>query len=212
MLNIGGEKIATRLPNSWIVTSGRPNSKSIFLTFDDGPNDKFTIPICDLLEKFDAKATFFCVGKSIDQNPEIAKYVIEKGHFIANHSQNHLSFKTLTLREQLAEAGDCQVRINSINSELPKIFRAPQGQLNPALFITLKSRGWKIVHWSFDSRDYLQKPLDQQLEVFRDREIRNGDVLLFHDDHQIAIDILEVLLPEWQLQGFTFPTIAELVR
>jgi peptidoglycan/xylan/chitin deacetylase (PgdA/CDA1 family) len=111
----------------------------------------------------------------------------------------------------MTEANDCQARINSISPRLPKIFRAPQGQLSPALFLMLKSQGWKIVHWSFDSLDCLQKSLDQQLEVFRNKAIRNGDILLFHDDQQITIDILEALLPEWQRQGFMFPTIAELI-
>lgn len=210
MLNIGGEKIARRLPNGWVMTHGKPKKKSLFLTFDDGPNESFTVPICELLEKFNAKATFFCVGKSIEQNPEIARYVVEKGHLLANHSYHHQSFKTLSLQQQMTEASDCQAKINSISPRLPKVFRAPQGQLSPALFLKLKSQGWKIVHWSFDSLDYLQKSLDQQLKVFRDKAISNGDILLFHDDNQISIDILEALLPEWQRQGFIFPTIAEL--
>jgi len=211
MLNIGGEKIAKRLPNGLIVTHGKPKEKSLYLTFDDGPNESFTVSICELLEKHDAKATFFCVGKSIEQNPEIARYLVEKGHLLANHSYNHLSFKTLTLQQQLAEADDCQTKIESICPGLPKIFRAPQGQLSPALLLKLKSQGWKIAHWSFDSLDYLQKSLEVQLEVFREKAVNSGDVLLFHDDNQIAIDILEVLLPEWQQQGFKFPTISELI-
>lgn len=211
MLNIGGEKIAKRLPNGLIVTHGKPKEKSLYLTFDDGPNETFTVPICELLEKYNAKATFFCVGKSIEQNPDVAKYVVDKGHLLANHSYNHLSFKTLTLQQQMKEADDCQAKIESVCAGLPKIFRAPQGQLSTVLLLKLKSQGWKIAHWSFDSRDYLQQSLDRQLEIFRERSVSSGDVLLFHDDNQIAIDILEKLLPEWQQQGFKFPTISELI-
>ncbi len=212
MLNIGGEKIARRLPNGWIMTHGNPKEKNLFLTFDDGPNDTFTVPVCELLEKFNARGTFFCVGKSIEDNPEIARYLVDKGHLLANHSFHHQAFKSLTLQQQMAEANDCQSRINSINPGQPKIFRAPQGQIDPALFLKLKSQGWKIVHWSFDSLDYLQRSLDQQLVIFRDKAIKNGDILLFHDDNQIAIDILEALLPVWKRQGYGFPTIAELVN
>lgn len=211
MLNIGGERIATRLPNAWITTHGPSKKKSLYLTFDDGPNDKFTLPLCELLQQYNAKATFFCVGKCVAQHPDIAKSIVEQGHLLANHSHRHMAFKTLSVPQQLAEADDCQNEIELISPNRRKIFRAPQGQLNPVLFLQLKARGWKIVHWSYDSLDYLRKPLDEHVKVFQHKPVRNGDVVLFHDDNQLAIDLLAVLLPQWQKQGFTFPTVAELI-
>lgn len=211
MLNFGSYKIARFLPNRVVATHGSGSSKVLYLTFDDGPNPEFTKKICELLDAYSAKGTFFCVGNQIAKHPEIASYLVENGHQLANHSQTHKSFAKQSLDSQLAEANDCQNEIEKIEPNNHKMFRAPQGLLSFPLLMTLLKRNWNIVHWSFDSKDYQQKPFEEQIKIFETRPAKSGDILLFHDDSQLACDLLAHMLPIWKEQGFKFNTTSELV-
>ncbi len=211
MLNVGGEKVARILPNRLITTHSGRGGKVLYLSFDDGPNEKYTLPLCELLAKYSAKATFFCVGKQILKYPEIASYLVGQGHMIANHSQNHRSFRKLSLQEQIAEVEDCDDSIRAIDPEFKRVFRAPQGHLSIPLLFKLKARGWQIVHWSYDSKDYLQLSVKEQLAIIESKSVVDGDILLFHDDNQLAIDVLAEMLPFWKSEGFKFHSIRELV-
>lgn len=212
MLNVGGTKVARWLPNRLVTTNGNSANRSLYLTFDDGPDPKYTTAVCDLLQRYGVKASFFFIGENIRKYPDIARYVARCGHLLANHSLHHKSFVKLTLAEQLREAEACHELISQIIPHSQRIFRAPQGQLSIPLLLSLKRLNWKIVHWSADSFDYKHMSLAAQLEVFEKQPVENGDILLFHDDNQIAINILEHMLPRWQQEGFRFETVQELVR
>ena len=211
MLNVGGERIARVVPNNLITTHGNTSDRSLFLTFDDGPNEYFTIPICELLAKYHAKATFFCIGNNIKNSPDIARYLVDNGHMLGNHSYKHHAFYRLSLKDQLDEAKVCQLQIDAIDPGTTRIFRAPQGKLSVSTLIFLKLKGWKIVHWSYDTKDYLQHQLDEQLSIINSKPVQNGDIILFHDDSELALKLLEVCLPKWSKMGFHFKTVAELV-
>lgn len=211
MFNVGGVKVATRLPNRWVATHGKPGQRTLYLTFDDGPNPEYTLPVCDLLAQHGAKATFFCIGDHLAAHPEIARDTVARGHLLANHSLHHQGFRRLPLSDQIAEAEACQALIRAIDPLAPPVFRAPQGQLSLPLLFSLKRRGWHIVHWSLDAKDYLERPLADHLAIFTQRPAKDGDVLLFHDDGQTALNILREMLPRWKAEGFHFATVAPLV-
>ncbi len=211
MLNFGSYKIARFLPNRLVATHGSRKNKVLYLTFDDGPNPNFTQKICELLDKYSAKSTFFCIGKHIAAHPNIAQYLMDNGHLLANHSHTHRSFSSQSRESQLTEANNCQNEIDNIDKNNKKIFRAPQGLLSFWLMVSLLKKNWRIAHWSFDSKDYQQKPFAEQIKIFETRPARNGDILLFHDDSQLAYDMLEHMLPIWKEQGFEFNTVTELI-
>lgn len=211
MFSIGGEKLAKRIPNRFVRTSGSARSKTLYLTFDDGPHPEITLKLCQLLDRYDAKGTFFCIGEHIEKYPEIARQLIASGHLLANHSHTHKEFKNLSLVAQMEEAERCQTAIRTLKPDSPNIFRAPQGKLSVPLLFKLISDKWHIVHWSYDSKDYRKGTLESQLEIFNNRAVLNGDVILFHDDNQVAIDLLEVLIPKWLNAGFKLETVEELV-
>jgi len=211
MVNMGGEKIAKLLPDWLVRTRGRRGSQTLYLTFDDGPNEIYTPPLCKLLERHAARATFFCIGRNVQRHSHIVRHLSDAGHTLANHSQEHTAFRSLPLKRQLAEIADCQSALRAACGHDKKIFRAPQGQLGLPLLIALKTRGWDIVHWSYDSRDYRRQSLEEQLARFRARPVRGGDIVLFHDDNRLVLDILEQMLPRWSQQGFQFESVAELL-
>ena len=211
MINVGSLRVARLLPGRWITTRNDGADRSLYLTFDDGPDPNYSLPICDLLDQFDVKATFFCVGKNLEKHPEIASEIVARGHLLGNHSNTHFGFSRLPLDHQVAEIQECQLCIQKVDGDSPKLFRAPQGRLGIRLLRKLKSLGWHIVHWSYDSKDYAKGDVDRQLSVFRDSPVKSGDIVLFHDDNQLAIELLKRLLPEWKAQGFRMNTVKELI-
>tara|TARA_R110002073_G_scaffold176419_3_gene334110 strand:- start:678 stop:1316 length:639 start_codon:yes stop_codon:yes gene_type:complete len=211
MFNVGSERIARHLPKGFVATHRKPGSNTLYLTFDDGPNATYTQPLCDLLDRYKVKATFFCIGKHIDQSPEIAEDLLQRGHLLANHSQNHKAFSKLSLEKQLEEIENCQLAIQRLNPASPKVFRAPQGHLSVSLLLRLKQKGWKVVHWSYDSHDYEFKQVTPLMAYIENKPVTDGDVLLFHDDAQVALDALERLLPKWIEEGYSFETVDKLI-
>ena len=211
MFNVGSAAVAKFLPNSLITTRGDSRSRTLYLTFDDGPDPTITPEICKLLARYDAKASFFCIGENIRKHPEIASQVLAEGHLLANHSDAHENYTKLELASQMEDLEKCQREISRLNPATGKIFRAPRGKLDVLSLYKMKRTGWAIVHWSYDSLDHRKDTLETQLNLLRNTPVQSGDIVLFHDDHRLAVDLLVNLLPEWSEQGFRFSTVAELL-
>jgi len=211
MINVGSQRIANIIPNGFITTRGNKDDKVLYLTFDDGPNDLYTTRVCDLLEQFDAVGSFFCIGQNLERHPEIAKNLTDRGHLIANHSDTHDKFRQQKLVTQIQEAESCQSRILKLNPSSRKIFRAPQADLDIFLMCKLLSRKWNLIHWSYDSLDYKHKTVDYYLELFENKPVKNGDILLFHDDNSLCLEILELMLPIWKNLNFEFKSVDRLL-
>ena len=211
MINFGGARVANLLPNALIVTRSTRRTPKLYLTFDDGPEAEITPLVCSLLKKYNLKASFFCVGENIEKHPEIVRQLVDSGHVIANHSETHKDFMTLSFEAQESEVENCQRRIEKLNPTTRKIFRAPRGRLGLLSLIRFRLKGWKVIHWSFDSLDHEKNSLERHLASLRDKPPSNGDILLFHDDDGISIEILTVMIPEWIERGFSFATIDELL-
>lgn len=176
-----------------------PNQeKKIYLTFDDGPTPEITEWVLTKLDKYNAKATFFCIGKNIAANPEIFKKVIEKGHSIGNHTYNHLNgWKNSTI-EYIKNTQLCENSISNLNSEFlhlkSKIFRPPYGKIKPAQAKKLRQQGYKIIMWDvlsadFDTNISKEKCLDNVLN-----NTQSGSIIVFHDSAK-AFKNLEYVLP-----------------
>jgi len=211
MLNVGAAAVAKFLPNRVITTKGNRHSRFLYLTFDDGPDAAITPKILKLLTRYNAKASFFWIGENIRKNPEIVLQAISEGHMVANHSNKHESYANLKLENQIEDIDKCQRELTALNSAARKIFRAPRGQLGLLSLYNLKRNGWSIVHWSYDSLDHRQRTLEHHIEYVRKNPVQNGDIVLFHDDNELAHHMLSILLPEWIELGFNFPTIEELL-
>lgn len=211
MINFGGSRVARHLPNRLVTTQGKPGSKTLYLTFDDGPDPQHTLKISELLDSYGAKGSFFCIGQNLKKYPDIASILRKQGHLVANHSENHRQFGKLPLASQLEEVDQCQLRIYPGAEKGPKIFRAPCGQLSFRLLCSLKSRDWHIVHWSYDSEDFRKLSIEEHLARFKKQPVQDGDILLFHDDGPLARDLLQTLLPDWRQDGFKFETVLQLV-
>lgn len=210
MLNVGSERIAGLLPNSLIRTRGSGSARRIFLTFDDGPHPTVTDELCKVLCKYNVAASFFCIGENLVRYPDVARRLLEAGHSVCNHSHSHKNLRRLNAQEQIAELADCEAVIRELGGKDGRIVRAPQGQLSATAMLRLRRQNWDIVHWSYDSLDYQHPKPEALTERFSQRPVRNGDIILFHDDNLLSTRVLERLIPRWIDEGYSFGHVSDL--
>lgn len=151
------------------------NEKIIYLTFDDGPIPGLTEWVLDELKKYDAKATFFCVGANILKHESIFERIKKEGHLVANHTMFHTKGFKNTVRDYLREVEDCKKLVGN------KLFRPPYGQLKRSQYRALHKRGYNIVFWDVISYDY-EKISPQACLQNTTKNTRNGSIVLFHDN------------------------------
>jgi len=192
-----GGRLVTRLP-------GR--SPTLYLTFDDGPHPDETPRLLESLDRFDIRATFFVVGRAAERHPDLVAAIARAGHVIGNHSMTHPRFSRLSVRHQLDEIASADRVLARHDGKTRHPFRPPYGSWTFLSTAACVLRSQKVVLWSHDSLDY-RSPADQVVAHMRSREIRGGDILLFHDDGPVARESLQELVPEWRAAGFGFSTI-----
>ncbi len=152
-----------------------PHEKTLYLTFDDGPVEKETGWVMNLLDEYKIEASFFCVGENADNNAHLMKELLKSGHSVGNHAYNHLP------------AWKCsrQAYFDNIEKAKPFIegglFRPPHGQLYPWYMQQLHRQFKSIVMWDVLSLDYDRRI--SQKEVLNNvlNHSRNGSIIVFHD-------------------------------
>lgn len=181
------------------------DEKVVYLTFDDGPIPEITPWVLDVLDKYNIKATFFCVGDNVRKYPDIFRMVQERGHQTGNHTFHHIQgMKTDTL-SYLEDVEKANLRIKS------KLFRPPYGHMRFRQFSTLKKH-YKVIMWDVVTRDYSRMMTAEQVFEVVKKYTRNGSIIVFHDSIK-AGDRMKESLPksiEWLLeQGYGFRLIGE---
>jgi peptidoglycan-N-acetylglucosamine deacetylase len=151
------------------------DKKEIYLTFDDGPVPVLTEWVLDELKKYNAKATFFCVGENILKHPQIYQRLIDEGHRAANHTMRHVKGFRFSVRKYLREADECALLVKN------RLFRPPYGQLKRSQYKALKHRGYQVVFWDVISYDY-EKISPKQCLANAIDNTESGSIVLFHDN------------------------------
>jgi polysaccharide deacetylase family sporulation protein PdaB len=190
--------------------------KMVALTFDDGPSPTFTNKILDLLAKYNAKGTFFVMGKQAEQYPEIIQREYREGHEIGNHTYNHPEVNRMSyeaLKKDLVRAH--QVIFHIIGQDM-KLFRPTSGFYNERIVKVAKLLNYKVVIWTWgqDSRDWT-KISGESIALRIIKTVKPGNIILFHDqggDHSNTIKALEIILPVLKEQGYEFSTVSTLLQ
>jgi peptidoglycan/xylan/chitin deacetylase (PgdA/CDA1 family) len=183
------------------------NEKLIAITFDDGPNGKFTPQILELLKTYNAKATFFCTGKQIEQHQNIIKSIVSNGHTLGNHSYSHSPYFDFYGKQKvITEIKKTNDLIESIIGKKMNLFRPPYGVTNPSITKAIKETKHQVVGWNIRSLDTV-KTNEQEILNRITRNISPGSVILLHDSKEITISILEQLLLFLQQNGYQSITI-----
>lgn len=185
-------------PSAW--WRKKEDQKVVYLTFDDGPVPEVTPDVLAILDQFDVKATFFCVGDNVRKYPELFQKVCEKGHQIGNHTFNHIKGFSWSVTNYLDNVAKADLLIDT------KLVRPPHGQLTPALYRAL-NKHYQVVMWDLITRDYNQAFTPERILRNVQKYVRNGSIVVFHDSLKAKRNVLEAL-PEsikfLQQQGYQF--------
>jgi polysaccharide deacetylase family sporulation protein PdaB len=206
---------ASSNPNSEVVWNVTTDKKLIAITFDDGPNPVYTPQILDLLKEYQAKATFFVLGKRVQMYPAIAIREVNEGHEIANHTFDHHYLKDVSPEKLIEEIRQTQEIIFDITEQMPHVFRPPGGFYNDALLQLTGEDKLTVVMWSWyqDTKDWKKPGVDNIVHTVLSN-VHNGDIILFHDlqgDCSQTVAALQQILPELTKQGYQFVTVTDLI-
>jgi len=165
----------------------------IALTFDDGPVEN-TLRILEILDKYHVKASFFCIGKNIEKHPEVFKLILEKGHFVGNHTYTHTrTMGFLSTAKLIEEIKKCDEICLETGGVKPLTFRPPFGIINPQTKKALEITGHRVIGWNVRSYDAIINSEKLILNRILSK-IKPGDVILMHDTNEDTVEILEQLL------------------
>jgi peptidoglycan-N-acetylglucosamine deacetylase len=203
-------------------------ARQLAITFDDGPNPAITPRLLELLDKYDAKVTFFVIGRFVRECPQLVKEIAARGHLLGNHTETHCNLFWLSRRAVRNELRQCQDALQDAVGAPAKYFRPPFGLRNPWVVSSAHELGMRTVMWTLLPGDWRDKPAEW-LTTRMQRIARNaqnaarrtsGDVLCLHDgshrqlggDRNGTLAALEYWLPRWRDLGLKFVTISEAVN
>ena len=189
------------------------DDKVIALTFDDGPHPTLTPKILDILDKYDAKATFFVVGSMAKLYPRTIKEVALRGHELGNHTYTHLTESASGCEKLKKEILDTENTVFSLTGKKTFLFRPPTGYCCSNAVSMTGELGYKTIVWDIDTRDWTLRSPEA---IFSDvkKYARNGSIILFHDfigKSSPTPKALELILPWLKAQGYRFVTVGELI-
>jgi peptidoglycan/xylan/chitin deacetylase (PgdA/CDA1 family) len=188
LVNHGILTIAGLIPRSTLlgtnITRLPPEAAlrgEVAITIDDGPEPEVTPQVLDILDRYQTKATFFCIGKQALQHPELCREIVRRGHAVENHSMSHSWYFSLldpwSIHREVREA---QTALTEITGQTPRFFRATAGLRNPELEPVLAHCGLQLCSWNKRGFDTRVGDADAVFDSLA-RELKAGDILLLHD-------------------------------
>jgi len=182
------------------------NEKAIYLTFDDGPHPVATPFVLDELKKYNAKATFFCIGKNVEAYPDIYKRILTEGHRVGNHTHNHLNGRKTDNKLWLNNVKEAAKWIDS------DLLRPPYGKIRPFQVQLLQNAKppFKIVMWTVLSADFDRSITPEKCFSFVKRKTKPGSIIVFHDSGKAFPNMKYALAESLKLfsgEGYRFGAI-----
>ncbi len=174
--------------------------KCVYLTFDDGPIPGITPWVLDILDKYQVKATFFCVGDNVRKYPEVYQMVLERGHRVGNHTFNHIQGIQYWTKNYVANVEKASEFIDSL------LFRPPHGHMRRPQIFRLRKK-YKIIMWDVVTRDYSPHMTPKGVFNVVKNYTRNGSIIVFHDSVKAERNLRGTLPKaiEWlQKEGYQF--------
>ena len=180
--------------------------KAIYLTFDDGPHPSITPFILAELTKYGAKASFFCIGKNVRENPAVYSRILAEGHAVGNHSFNHLDGWKTGNDKYLADILEARKYIDS------DLFRPPYGHITGKQVKSLSAldQPFKIIMWSVLSGDFDVNISPERCCANVIKNTKNGSLVVFHDSEKAYERMsyaLPIVLKYFSERGYTFKKI-----
>ena len=175
------------------------NENKIYLTFDDGPIPEITEWVLGELKKYNAKATFFCIGNNIEKHPDVFEKVISEGHSVGNHTFNHFNGWKKSTRKYIENMELCANSISNQKSEFcnlkSTLFRPPYGKIRATQSKKLIQLGYQIIMWDVLSADFDTRISPEKCLANVLKNVKSGSIIVFHDSIK-AFPNLKYTLPK----------------
>lgn len=202
-----GTKASERIIPVYSVERG---DKKLSLTFDVAWENSNTQELIDILDEYDARATFFVTGDWCDRYPEDVKLFSDAGHEIQNHSDAHPHVKGMNVNELINDTREASGKIKSLTGKEPTLYRAPYGEYDDSLMTTIQGMGMTVIQWDVDSLDWKEPtPDDIVKKVVGNAD--SGSIILFHNDLANTTEALPQVLEQLSQKGYEFIPVSELL-
>ncbi len=197
---------AKQLPVYSVETQEKKISIGINCAWDDPKVEQ----ILDILDQYQAKATFFVVGEWCDKYPDQVRQISERGHEVGNHSNTHPDMTKLTREEIAADIEAAGAKIERLIGKRPAVFRAPSGAYNDMVLETARGLGYEVIQWDVDSIDW-KDPTAEKIVSRVCSKAGPGSICLFHAGKDNTLEALPQILEQLSGQGYAFVPAGELV-
>lgn len=197
--------------------------RAIALTYDDGPNPRITPSLMEVLDRYDARATFFLIGRWAEREHGLLRELESAGHALGNHTFSHPTMPRLTssgVRDELLRCREAVEAADVSFSEIEgaALVRPPFGRRRPGTLRAVRGEGYVPVIWAVTGFDWFRRATEATVAA-RCRRARNGDVILLHDgshtepaaDRSMSVAATAETLRRYTEAGYRFVTIPELV-
>jgi peptidoglycan/xylan/chitin deacetylase (PgdA/CDA1 family) len=193
-------------------------SRQLALTYDDGPNDPYTLRVLEVLDKHSVRATFFLIGRYVERWPEIVRQVVKAGHVIGNHTFTHPLLIFQSAAHIKNELESCERALTDAAGEHSKLFRPPFGGRRLAVLRIVRRLGLIPVMWNVTGFDW-NAPSPDYIEGKVTRRISGGNVILLHDgghrqmgaDRSHTVTATDRLVARYHAEGYEFVTIPQML-
>ena len=193
------------------------NPRHLALTYDDGPNDPHTLRLLEVLAKHEVRATFFLVGRYVQQRLQIVRDLVQAGHVIANHTFTHPNLTLCSALQTKIQLEECNRAIEDAAGQSPKLFRPPFGGRRPSTLRIARELGLEPVMWSVTGWDWEAKPATY-VEGKVTGQVKGGDIILLHDgghremgaDRSQTVIATDNLVARYKGEGYQFVTVPEM--
>ena len=193
-----------------VLSNPNETQNRVAITFDDGPNQNMTPKVLDALDKYNAKATFFCIGKHIETSPNIFKTIINKGHTIGNHTYSHANtFGFFSTKKVIAELQQTNTVIFNHAGIKPILYRPAFGVTNPNIKRAITRLNLTSVGWNkraLDTTSLSETAILKRITT----NLQPGDIILLHDTSEKSLRVLEQLLLFLQKRNLKSVTVDQL--
>ncbi len=214
MRRIGLKKEIARLQEQGrIIYSGNRYVSEVALTFDDGPDPRYTPQILDILEHYRVKATFFCIGHQVARYPHIVKQEFDVGHIIGNHTWTHPDLALLSAIDILSQIDRTSHALEEAIGVRPIFFRPPYGSLSSQVLAQTCHLGMTTIMWNDLAQDWARPGANFIIHRTLNL-IRNGSIILMHDgggDRSQTVNALPIIIESLQNRGFQFVTVKQML-
>lgn len=186
--------------------------KKVALSFDAAWGNEDTENLLEILKEHDLHVTFFMTGGWVESYPEDVKAILEAGHDLGNHSENHKNMSELSNAEKKEEILSVHRKVKELTGYDMFLFRPPYGDYDNSLIDVLKDCGYYGIQWDVDSLDWKNEGVDAILEtVTEHKNLGNGSIILCHNGGEYTAEALDTLICELEAQGYEIVPVSELI-